>query len=578
MDPLALLSDDDEDDADGGGSPAVSPSEGPDPKRARTQDSPSSGVQLDFEALRRAGYGDSKEDEERHASEALQASFAAFEQGIEAEKQKSEDLQPEGVSRTRAQEQDVSEFGCELPPDSVEVWDEQGFEQPDPWPTFEDAETASPGIHKTLVEVMLAAGFTAPTPIQANCWPILCSGRDLIGVAKTGSGKTLAFLLPFFSKLISEGKTVKESDDLLPAQMRMSAAGAGAYSPDILVMAPSRELALQIETEANKFTSVVGISALACYGGEGLRRQQIGKLREQPQCVVATCGRLNDFLENEKHWFSVRSVRLLVLDEGDLMIGQGLTQDIRKITCDVENPRRQTALFSATFPQDVSDIATWITRHAVEVRVGMKDPLKANRDIDQKIIIVKNDGDKEGALKSLVRKQFAGGAKNPGKTLIFAFDHEECDMLTKKLKAILNTNVQTLHGHRKQADREKAMAEFRSGEAPVMIATEIAGRGLDVKDIQFVINYDPPEDGMDYVHRIGRTARAGRKGTAVTLLRKGPDGRAMIYIAQVMRRTGLDVPKELVDALKQRRGRDMCLAVETLQGLCSFEKVERNWA
>merc|ERR1712048_658461 len=125
---------------------------------------------------------------------------------------------------------------------------------------------------------------------------------------------------------------------------------------------------------------------------------------------------------------------------------------------DVESARRQTALFSATFAQDVSDLATWITRHAVEVRVGMKDPLRANRDIDQRVVIVKDDADKEGALKSLLRKQYASGSRHPGKTLIFAFDHDECDMLAKKIKNALSIqNVQTLHVHRKQSEREKAM-------------------------------------------------------------------------------------------------------------------------
>jgi len=139
-------------------------------------------------------------------------------------------------------------------------------------------------------------------------------------------------------------------------------------------------------------------------------------------------------------------------------------------------------------------------------------------------------------------------------------------------------NIEVLHGNKKQADREKAMINFRSGESPMMVATNVAGRGLDIKDITYVINYDPPEDGQDYVHRIGRTGRAGRKGTAVTLLRKGPDGKAMIYICQVMRRTGKEVPKELVEALKQRRGRDMTAASEALEGITNQEQVTRSWA
>merc|ERR1712048_1189902 len=135
-----------------------------------------------------------------------------------------------------------------------------------------------------------------------------------------------------------------------------------------------------------------------------------------------------------------------------------------------------------------------------------------------------------------------------------------------------------LHSNLKQSGREKAMLAFRSGDAPILVATSVAGRGLDVKDIDLVVNFSPPEDALDYVHRIGRTGRAGQKGSAVTLLRKGPDGRAMAYIAQVMRRTGKTVPKELIDALKQRRGRDREFAMQLLEGLCNFEHVERGWA
>jgi len=335
---------------------------------------------------------------------------------------------------------------------------------------------------------------------------------------------------------------------------------------------------MQIESEARKFTASTGISTLACYGGEGLRKQQLGSLRERPECVVGTVGRLVDFIENEKHWFGVRNVRFLILDEADQMLGEGLNDSIRKITVDVDTPHRQTAMFSATFADDVSDLASWVMRLPVEVRVGMKDPLRANRDVDQQVVVVKDDVDKMGAVKTILRKMYAAQATNPGKVLIFAGDHEECDMLGKKLKQALNgCNIEVLHGQKKQAEREKAMANFRSGESFMLIATNIAGRGLDVKDITLVVNYDPPEDGQDYVHRIGRTGRAGQKGTAITLLRKGPDGKAMIYIAQVMRRTGLTVPQELIYHLKQRRGRDMGLAAEALQGIVGQVNITRTW-
>merc|ERR1712151_706695 len=137
--------------------------------------------------------------------------------------------------------------------------------------------------------------------------------------------------------------------------------------------------------------------------------------------------------------------------------------------------------------------------------------------------------------------------------------------------------LDTLHSNKNQSEREKAITAFKDGDVAVLIATNIAGRGLDIKAVKLVVNFDPPEDALDYVHRIGRTGQAGQKGSAVTLLRRGPDGRAMAYIAQVMRRTGKIVPKELIDALKQRRGRDREFAMQLLEGLCRFEHVERNY-
>lgn len=578
MDPLAFLSEDEEEErnagtkAEGGevadGCIHDEFEKGSSKKRPRTET-------LDFQSLQRAGYsaGTSEEAERSAAAASLRCTFAALQQTTQA--QHGTRSLAEHVPATISAESNMLEFGCELPPDAVDAYDESGAPTPPPCLSFEDAEK---WLNHKLVAVMRQSGFMVPTPIQAYTWPILLSGRDLIGVAKTGSGKTLAFLLPFFARLMQEGLRPKTQSDL-PVQMQKQAAGPGAYSPEILVLAPSRELAVQIESEAKKFTEHVGIATLACYGGEGLRKQQLGRLRERPECVVGTVGRLNDFIQNEKHWFGVKNVRFLVLDEADHMLGEGLCAPIRKITLDVETPRRQTAMFSATFADDVSDLASWILRYPVEVRVGMKDPLRANRDVDQRVVIVKDDVDKEGALKTILRQQYSAQASNPGKVLIFAAEPEECDMLAKKMKVALNgANIEVLHGNRKQSDREKAMLAFRSGQAPMLVATNVAGRGLDVKDIQLVINYAPPDDGQDYVHRIGRTGRAGRKGIAITLLRKGPDGRAMIFIAQVMRRTGIVVPSELIEALKQRRGRDMNMAVEVLQGLCSFEKVDRNWA
>lgn len=471
-----------------------------------------------------------------------------------------------------------TQLGCDEAPEDVEIIDDHM--KGDPLVPWDDWELTEAGLGSKITNVMRAADYERPTPIQANAWPILASGRDLIGVAKTGSGKTLAFLLPAFAQLLKEGLRSKTSDGgILPVQMDKQAAGPGSYSPEVLVLAPSRELASQIEAEARKFTVATGIATLACYGGAGMRAQQLGQLRQQPECVVGTTGRLNDFIDNESHWFGVRTVRFLVLDEADHMLGEGLNEQIRKITTDVETPRRQTSMFSATFASDVRDLASWVLRREMVLKVGLRDALRANKDVEQRVMVVKDDLDKDGALKTILRRQYGVSAAQPGKVLIFAADPESCDVLGQKISAAFTeANVEVLHGNKNQKDREKAMERFKSGEAPVLVATNIASRGLDIKDIKLVVNYDPPEDAEDYVHRIGRTGRAGRKGSAVTLLRRGPDGLPMAYICQVMKRTpGCEVPADLIYALKQRRGRDMTVAADALKGLVNTVQIDRSW-
>lgn len=564
--------------------PGASPgSQDEDPAAKRQKLGSLDSLGLDFAALQRTGLlgGDDEEAERSAAKAALQSTFSSLQQDVKKDEPDKRPEEEENVGRKKKAEN--VDFGCDLPPDSIEIFDEYEWKYPDgvgagtseePWSTFDLADA---GLTPSIVSVMRKAGFDAPTPIQAETWPILSAGRDLIGVAKTGSGKTLAFLLPCFAQLLKDGLRAR-TEGSLPVQMTKSAALAGAYSPEVLVLAPSRELADQIECEAKKFTPATGIKTLAVFGGTGTRSEQLGALRERPECVVATLGRLCDFLDCESEWFGVKTVKFLILDEADALLGENLSDNIRNITTDVETVGRQTMLFSATFDDEVRKLASWILKYPVEVRVGMRDPLKANSAVDQQIMIVKDDVDKEGALKNLIRKQYSQSVDNQGKLLIFASDHCECDFLMKKITAqLVGAKVDTLHGNKTQDARENAIAAFRSGEIPVLIATSVAGRGLDVKDVKLVINYDPPEDALDYVHRIGRTGRAGNKGTAITLLRKGPDGKAMIYITHVMRRTGKNVPKDLIDALKQRRGRDMTDAAEALKGICGQVNVVRGW-
>eukprot|EP00747_Dinoflagellata_sp_TGD_P001478 gnl/TRDRNA2_/TRDRNA2_102049_c1_seq1.p1 gnl/TRDRNA2_/TRDRNA2_102049_c1~~gnl/TRDRNA2_/TRDRNA2_102049_c1_seq1.p1 ORF type:complete len:281 (+),score=46.23 gnl/TRDRNA2_/TRDRNA2_102049_c1_seq1:103-843(+) len=243
------------------------------------------------------------------------------------------------------------------------------------------------------------------------------------------------------------------------------------------------------------------------------------------------------------------------------MLDDGFEPQIRGITgsAAAAGKVRQGMLFSATFADHVSILASWILRNAVEIRVGCGDALKANPDIDQRVTFCKSDGDKEGCVVATLRKVFAKGNADPGKVIIFCAEKTTCDELSSILWKKLHARTATLHGGLKQAEREAALERFRHGDPPILIATSVAGRGLDVKDIRLVVNYDAPHDPEDYVHRIGRTGRAGQKGVALALLSVVKDGAAMAYIAQVMRRTGLQVPADLVQNLKMRRGREASL-------------------
>jgi len=570
MDALDLLSDDEEDAAEieeeeekeeeEKGESEAGGSVGPEVKRARKADAgkdPPAHTQplllLDPERLTAGG---TLQDERAAVQRAFQNSFQALQKnafkedkppgrGPECDTRITEELSPT---------EEPEQLSCEKPPDNIEVGDETGAPVPEPWTTWEEAED---GITKELLKPLRSAGFAKPTSIQAQAWPILRSGRDLIGVAKTGSGKTLAFLLPCFAQILKDGLRATEETTgglRLPVSMLKQAAGAGAYSPEVLVLAPSRELAHQIELEAQKFTASAGIRTAACYGG-ATRSVQLGAIRARPECIVATPGRLNDFIETEEHWFGISNVRFLILDEADRMLDEGFEPQIRSITHDV-SPKRQTMMFSATWPESVRNLADFVLRSPVEVRVGQDDFLKANPDVDQRVMFCQDDSDKEGLLKSMLRKHYSKGAKDPGKVLVFVGDHFACDRLKKGISmSMRECNVDALHASRSQVDREKALDAFRSGDVPVLVATNVAGRGLDVKGVKLVINFDAPEGPEDYVHRIGRTGRAGESGVAISLLTVR-DGKAMAYICQVMRRTGLEIPKDLLLALERRRGRD----------------------
>ncbi|KAK7330534.1 hypothetical protein VNO77_24729 [Canavalia gladiata] len=357
----------------------------------------------------------------------------------------------------------------------------QGHDVPKPVRMFHEANFPD-----YCLDVIAKLGFVEPTPIQAQGWPMALKGRDLIGIAETGSGKTLAYLLPALVHV--------------NAQPRL----AHGEGPIILVLAPTRELAVQIQEEALKFGLRTNIRSTCIYGGAP-KGPQIRDLKRGVEIVIATPGRLIDMLEAQHT--NLQRVTYLVLDEADRMLDMGFEPQIRKIVGQIR-PDRQTLYWSATWPREVETLARQFLRNPYKVIIGSSD-LKANQSINQ-VVEVLTDTEKYNRLIRLLKEVMDGS-----RILIFMETKKGCDQVTRQLR-MDGWPALSIHGDKNQAERDWVLAEFKSGRSPIMTATDVAARGLDVKDIKCVINYDFPSSLEDYVHRIGRTGRAGAKGTAYT--------------------------------------------------------------
>ncbi|XP_028765063.1 DEAD-box ATP-dependent RNA helicase 20 [Neltuma alba] len=357
----------------------------------------------------------------------------------------------------------------------------QGHDIPKPIRTFQDANFPD-----YCLEVIAKLGFVEPTPIQAQGWPMALKGRDLVGIAETGSGKTLAYLLPALVHISAQPRLVQ---------------GEG---PIVLVLAPTRELAVQIQEETVKFGSRANIRSTCVYGGAP-KGPQIRDLKRGVEIVIATPGRLIDMLEAQHT--NLRRVTYLVLDEADRMLDMGFEPQIRKIVGQIR-PDRQTLYWSATWPREVETLARQFLRNPYKVIIGSAD-LKANQSINQ-VVEVLTEVEKYNRLIRLLNELMDGS-----RILIFIETKKGCDQVTRQLRTD-GWPALSIHGDKNQAERDWVLAEFKSGRSPIMTATDVAARGLDVKDIKCVINYDFPSSLEDYVHRIGRTGRAGAKGTAFT--------------------------------------------------------------
>ncbi len=343
---------------------------------------------------------------------------------------------------------------------------------------------AALGLAEPLLRALHTQNFHTPTPIQAGAIPPLLAGHDLLGIAQTGTGKTAAFALPILQHLAAR-------------PMR-----AGAFGTRALILAPTRELALQIEAAIRAFGARLRLSTAVILGGVG-RRPQEERMRRGPDIVVGTPGRIRDLMGTQH--LRLHGVTHFVLDEADRMLDLGFIRDIRHIVAALP-AERQSLLFSATMPPEVERLANAFLR--APKRIEITPEIRTPEKIEQYVHLVPADRKRALLTRLLEDPRFA-------RVIVFTRTKRGANRVCEHLEAA-RVSAEALHGNKSQAAREKSLDRFRSGRARVLVATDIASRGIDVKDISHVINFDLPVEPESYVHRIGRTARAGAGGVAIS--------------------------------------------------------------
>ncbi|KAK1769062.1 P-loop containing nucleoside triphosphate hydrolase protein [Phialemonium atrogriseum] len=361
-----------------------------------------------------------------------------------------------------------------------------GSDVPKPVETFDEA-----AFPRYVMDEVKAQGFPAPTAIQSQGWPMALTGRDVVGIAETGSGKTLTYCLPAIVHINAQP---------------LLAPGDG---PIVLVLAPTRELAVQIQQEITKFGKSSRIRNTCVYGGVP-KGPQIRDLSRGVEVCIATPGRLIDMLESGRT--NLRRVTYLVLDEADRMLDMGFEPQIRKIITQIR-PDRQTLMWSATWPKEVRALASDFLNDFIQVNIGSMD-LAANHRITQ-IVEVCSESDKRDRMIRHLEKIMDTTKGETNKILIFTGTKRVADDITRFLRQD-GWPALSIHGDKQQNERDWVLDQFKTGKSPIMVATDVASRGIDVRNITHVLNYDYPNNSEDYIHRIGRTGRAGANGTAIT--------------------------------------------------------------
>jgi ATP-dependent RNA helicase RhlE len=364
---------------------------------------------------------------------------------------------------------------------------------------FDDLKLIEP-----LLRAVRAEGYSTPTPIQEQAIPHVLEGRDLLGVAQTGTGKTAAFALPILQHLAQN-----------PRQ---------GHHIRVLVLAPTRELASQIGDSFRTYGRHTGVKQVTIFGGVG-QQPQVDKLRNGPEVVVAAPGRLLDLMN--QGFVKLDKLEVFVLDEADRMLDMGFIHDVRRVIAALPK-KRQTLLFSATMPEEIQDLAHNILINPVKVEVT---PVASTVEkIDQSVFFVEKK-DKPALLEHLLQN------KDISRVLVFTRTKHGANKVVQRLVAS-NIHAEAIHGNKSQTAREAALKNFKSGRTRVLVATDIAARGLDVEEISHIINYDLPNEPETYVHRIGRTARAGASGIAYSFC----DTEERAFLRDIERLIKLHVP------------------------------------
>ena len=408
-------------------------------------------------------------------------------------------------------EEEVADLRLEL--DGIKI---RGVDAPKPVQKWSQC-----GLGVQSLDVIQKLGYEKPSAIQTQAIPSIMSGRDIIGVAKTGSGKTIAFLLPMF-RHIKDQRPLESLD-----------------GPVGLVMTPTRELATQIHKECKPFLKALNLHAVCAYGGAPIK-DQIADLKRGAEIIVCTPGRMIDLLAaNSGRVTNLRRVTYVVLDEADRMFDMGFEPQVMKILANIR-PDRQTVLFSATFPRQMESLARKTLLKPVEIVVGGRSVVAP--EITQ-LVEVRTEETKFIRLLELLGNLYDDEKSEDDRALIFVDRQESADGLLRDLMR-KGYPCMSIHGGKDQIDRDSTIEDFKSGVIPIMIATSVAARGLDVKQLKLVVNYDAPNHLEDYVHRAGRTGRAGNTGTAVTFITPDQE-RYSLDIAKALRQSGQDVPEEL---------------------------------